>query len=101
MAFGSDRGWAALLASGVALFAATELLWWWRSRGRLPSLKGVGSNVAAFFVGELLRWGTFGFRLGVLHHREPTTTQPADLPAKSFPVRRSSPLRTLGSDRSN
>jgi sterol desaturase/sphingolipid hydroxylase (fatty acid hydroxylase superfamily) len=65
MGLGSDRGWAMLLASGIALFAATEMFWWWQSRRRLPDLTGVGSNVVAFLVGELLRLATFGFRLGV------------------------------------
>jgi sterol desaturase/sphingolipid hydroxylase (fatty acid hydroxylase superfamily) len=65
MALGSDRGWAMLLASGIALFAATELIWWWQARRRLPNLTGVGSNVIAFLVGEMLRLATFGMRLGV------------------------------------
>jgi len=65
MALGSDHGWAALLAVGIALFVVTELAWWWQSRRRLPNLTGVGSNVVAFLIGELLRLATFGVRLGV------------------------------------
>lgn len=65
MALGSDRSWAALLASGIALFVAAELVWWWQSRRRLPNFTGVGSNVVTYLVGELARLATFGFRLGV------------------------------------